>query len=127
LETTYRASNKPRESHTYPDLSYGRRGGEEDKSIPTHPKPRKRTVTTATQQLHLKLVSLAKQKLYPNCATDSHLWLSDFEAERAEAVRRCGGCVVLLECDAAADEHGEKYYVFGGRDRTRKPKLVRRV
>ena len=41
-------------------------------------------MTTATQLLHLKLVSLAKQELYPNCAIDSHLWLSDFEAERLE-------------------------------------------
>jgi hypothetical protein len=71
------------------------------------------------------LVSLAKQELYPNCAVDSHLWLSDFEAERLEAVKRCGGCVVLVECDAAADEHGEKHYVFGGVDRGLRPKLGR--
>jgi Transcription factor WhiB len=82
-------------------------------------------MTTATQLLHLKLVSLAKQELYPNCAIDSHLWLSDFEAERAEAVKRCRGCVVLTECAAMADEVGEKHYVFGGKDRTRKPKLGR--
>jgi len=63
-------------------------------------------MTTATQLLHLKLVSLAKQELYPNCAIDSHLWLSDFDAERAEAVKRCRGCVVLTECAAMADEPG---------------------
>jgi hypothetical protein len=82
-------------------------------------------MSTASKALHTKLISLAKQDLHPNCATDSHLWLSDFEAERLEAVKRCGGCVVLIECDAAANEHGEKHYVFGGKDRTRKPKLGR--
>jgi len=35
-----------------------------------------------------------------------------------QAASWCVGCSVLTECGAAADEHCERFGVFGGRDRT---------
>jgi len=48
-------------------------------------------------------------------------WTSDDADDRAQAARWCLGCPVLDECGAAADEHDERFGVFGGRDRTPSP------
>jgi hypothetical protein len=81
---------------------------------------------TPTEALHLKMASLAKLDRYPNCRDDSHLFLSEYEKERAQAVVMCNGCLLLLECGAAADEHNEKWGVWAGKDRTRRPKKLGR-
>ena len=82
-------------------------------------------MTTPTEALHLKLTTLAKLDRYPNCRIDSHLWLSEWASQRAEAVLRCDGCLVLTECANAANEHDERWGVWAGRDRTRRPKTGR--
>jgi hypothetical protein len=57
----------------------------------------------------------------PRCAdpVDHDLWTSESAEDRAIAVKHCAGCVIILECGDAADELGEKWYVFGGVDRTK--------
>jgi len=55
-------------------------------------------------------------------------WTSDDAADRAWAASVCVtlACPVLEECAAAADEHDEKFGVFGGTDRTPPPVSRRR-
>ncbi len=54
------------------------------------------------------------------------MWLSDDASDRAQAASWCVGCPVLVECGAAADEHGERFGTWGGTDRTVvTPKLKR--
>ncbi len=75
---------------------------------------------TAAEALTRRLIDLATEGRRPRCGEPgSHdLWLSDDADDRAQAVRWCVGCPVLVECGAAADEQGEKHHVWGGRDRT---------
>ncbi len=75
---------------------------------------------TAAEQLTRSLVDLAARGRRPRCGEPGghELWLSDDATDRAQAASWCVGCSVLTECGAAADEHGEKFGVFGGRDRT---------
>ncbi|HEY6686909.1 MAG TPA: WhiB family transcriptional regulator [Propionibacteriaceae bacterium] len=49
------------------------------------------------------------------------LWLSEHDADRAEAAILCVGCPVQLECWAAAAARDERFGVWGGIDRTVKP------
>lgn len=79
---------------------------------------------TAAEQLTRALVSLATEGRRPRCgeAGSHEMWLSDDATDRAQAASWCVGCPVLVECGAAADEHGERFGVFGGRDRTAAPK-----
>jgi hypothetical protein len=49
-------------------------------------------------------------------------WLSEDEGERAKAVLRCGGCPVFAPCGEAARVRNERFGVWGGRDRTRRPR-----
>ncbi len=81
---------------------------------------------TAAERLTRRLVTLAAQGRRPRCGeAGSHgLWLSDDADDRAQAASWCTGCPVMDECAAAADEHGERFGVFRGTDRTptiRKP------
>lgn len=64
---------------------------------------------TAAEQLTRALVELATQGRRPRCGEPGghELW--------------CTGCPVLVECGAAADEHDERFGVFGGTDRTPSP------
>jgi hypothetical protein len=73
---------------------------------------------TASERFTLALVNLAARGERTHCsdAGTSTLWVSDFEAERAQPARLCVGCPVIVECGAAADELGEKWYVWGGKD-----------
>lgn len=83
---------------------------------------------TAAEQLTRAMVGLAAQGRRPRCGEPGghEMWCSDDADDRAQAVRWCTGCPVLAECAAAADEHGEKFGVFGGTDRTVvTPKLKR--
>lgn len=83
---------------------------------------------TAAEALTRALVVLATEGRRPRCGEPGghDLWLSDDADDRAQAARWCVGCAVLTECGAAADEHGERFGVFGGRDRTPAPRLTRR-
>jgi len=77
-------------------------------------------MTTAAETLTRALVDLATEGRRPRCGeTGGHeLWCSDDPTDRAPAARWCTGCPVKVECAAAADEHDERFGVFGGRDRT---------
>jgi hypothetical protein len=70
------------------------------------------------------LITAASQGLRPHCSDPvlGDLWLSDNEADRAEAAKLCRGCPVLAECDAAATANGERWGVWGGKDFTRSSK-----
>jgi hypothetical protein len=78
------------------------------------------------------LLNVTSRDLRPHCsdAGTGGLWLSDLEAERAEAVKLCVGCPVILECGAAATARGVRFGTCGGIDRTpprqSHPKGVRR-
>ena len=78
---------------------------------------------TAAEALTRALVSLAAHGRRPRCGEPGghELWLSDDATERAQAATWCAGCPVLVECAAAADEHDERFGVFGGVDRTPPP------
>jgi hypothetical protein len=48
------------------------------------------------------------------------MWTSAEVSDRTLAAKWCVGCRISRECGEAADEFGEKYYVYGGRDYGRK-------
>jgi len=81
------------------------------------------SLMTAAEQLTRALVDLATQGRRPRCGEPGghELWTSDDADDRAQAATWCNGCPVLAECAASADEHDEKFGVFGGRDRTPAP------
>jgi len=83
---------------------------------------------TAAEQLTRALVGLATEGRRPRCGEPGGhaMWLSDDPADRAQAARWCAGCPVLAGCGAAADEHDERFGVFGGVDRTPPPVSRRR-
>jgi hypothetical protein len=74
----------------------------------------------ASDQLTMALVKLAARGRRPRCGepADHGLWLSEDLAERELAARLCAGCPVLAECGAAAEASGERFGVWGGRDRS---------
>ena len=78
---------------------------------------------TAAERLTRCLVDLATEGRRPRCGEPGghELWCSDDPDDRAQAARWCAGCPVLDECAAAADEHDERFGVFGGTDRTLPP------
>jgi len=80
-------------------------------------------VVTAAEELTRRLVDLAAQGRRPRCGEPGghEMWCSDDATDRALAATWCLGCPVLVECGAAADEHDERFGVFGGRDRTPPP------
>lgn len=63
----------------------------------------------------------------PCAAAGDRLWLSDRAGDREAAVRLCNGCPVFAECGEAADEVGESFGVWGGRDRTGIPGMATQV
>jgi Transcription factor WhiB len=70
------------------------------------------------------LLDAAVAGLRPHCSDppSRHLWLSEHEGERAEAVKLCSGCPVLAECDEAAEARQERFGVWAGKDRTKRQK-----
>ena len=73
---------------------------------------------TATERLTGALLALLDRGLRPPCAPPApDWWLSDDPGDRAAAARLCTGCPVLDACAAAADENGEVFGVWAGRDR----------
>lgn len=80
---------------------------------------------TARDRLTHGLVLLADQGRRPPCGdwTDGdNPWLSDNHDQRARAVQACATCPLLEPCAAAADEVGETFGVWGGRDYSPRPK-----
>jgi hypothetical protein len=65
------------------------------------------------------LLDAAAAGLRPHCSdAGSWLWLSEDPADRAEAARRCVGCVVFEPCGTAAEARQERFGTWSGRDRT---------
>jgi len=78
-------------------------------------------VVTAAEVLGRALLEIAQQGRATPCqGRRRDRWTSDEAEHRGWAATVCVtlACPVLLQCHAAADEHGEKFGVFGGRDRT---------
>jgi len=76
---------------------------------------------TPAEELSLALLDLtARGERTPCQGRRRDRWTSDDATERAWAAAVCVGlnCQLLEECGAAADEQGERFGVFGGRDRT---------
>src|SRR5215217_2849647 len=69
----------------------------------------------ATDAITLALVNAASKGLRPHCSDPGAewLWLSEHEAERAEAARLCRGCPVITECGQAAEANQERWGAFG--------------
>jgi hypothetical protein len=76
-----------------------------------------------SEQLTRALINLAAEGRRTHCSDPgtSGLWLSEDEKERGEAARLCLGCPVFHPCGEAARARGERFGVWGGRDRTRRP------
>lgn len=77
----------------------------------------------ASRRLAAALLNLADNGTSPRCTgSDRDYWTSDDAAKRELAAGWCHGCPVLDLCRQAADEHRERWHVWAGRDRTRKPR-----
>lgn len=78
---------------------------------------------TARARLDHALVSLADRRERPPCAEPlmSSLWLSDDRDERERAATECRRCPVLELCADAAEEAGERWHTWGGKDRRPRP------
>jgi Transcription factor WhiB len=74
----------------------------------------------AYNELARQLDDMARRGEYPACtqADQRDLWTSERERDRDAAVIMCRGCPVLKACKAAG--RSERYYVWGGKDRTRR-------
>jgi len=85
---------------------------------------------TAAEQLTRALLDLADHGHATPCqGRHRERWTSDDATDRAWAAAVCVGlgCPVLIPCGNAGDEHDEKHYVFGGRDRTPAPPARKRI
>lgn len=79
---------------------------------------------TAHELLIRALVEVAATGQRPPCgdyAGDSP-WLSDDHRQRVQAAALCATCPAITACDDAANETAEKFGVWGGTDRTPRPK-----
>ena len=52
------------------------------------------------------------------CINRWDLFTADDRASRLMAELMCASCPILAECGAEADSRGERFGVYGGRDRT---------
>jgi hypothetical protein len=77
----------------------------------------------ASDALTIALVTAASRGLRPYCSDPGAewLWLSEHEAERAEAARLCRGCLVIDPCGDAAEANQERWGVWAGVDRLVRP------
>jgi hypothetical protein len=80
----------------------------------------------ASRHFTKALIDLAAHGLRTHCSDPEthHLWLSEDEQERAIAVELYPECPVQLECWLAANARNEKFGVWGGVDRTVRPKAA---
>jgi hypothetical protein len=85
--------------------------------------PTKIAAARASERFTKALADLASRGLRTHCQDPevAHLWLSEIDQERAQAAILCSGCLVELECWAAAAARDERFGVWSGQDRTRKP------
>jgi hypothetical protein len=82
--------------------------------------------TEEGERLRQALVDRGRRGLRTHCSDPvlGDLWVSEHRADRAEAVKLCVGCPVIVECGAAAVARRERHYVWGGRDFTRVPAKI---
>ena len=75
----------------------------------------------ASDALTIALLTAAANGLRAHCSdwATHHYWLSEFEAERALAVRACRGCPVFTECGDAARANREQWGVWAGKDHSK--------
>ena len=84
-------------------------------------------MTTAARQasdnLTRALLNMAARGERTHCSDPAthHLWLSEHPAERAVAVTLCDHCPVVDPCRHTAEQHDERFGVFGGRDFSIRP------
>jgi hypothetical protein len=80
-------------------------------------------MTTATTRLNTALITLASKGDRARCADPiTHvMWTSEDQHDRDIAAQWCSGCDVLQLCGAAAEERGEVWAVYGGRDFSIRP------
>lgn len=82
--------------------------------------------TPAWHQLGGALTALADEGRSTPCQSDPAPFTSEDYRERAEAVTACRSCPVAMPCQRFAELNGERFGVWGGRDRGpgRKPKTT---
>lgn len=78
----------------------------------------------AQEDLNGALLTLSLAGQRPRCGdpVTHDYWLSDDPDERSIAASWCIGCPVLQQCGSSADVAGETFGVWGGRDRTKRPR-----
>ncbi len=72
---------------------------------------------TAAEELAQAVQELVLDGDVIPCGPEPAPWYADNPVMRAEAAQRCIGCPVLNLCASVADEAGERWGVWGGRDR----------
>lgn len=79
--------------------------------------------TTASGPLTAALLQLAVTGCRPRCSDpETHsYWLSEDKLERVQAVAWCSGCPILEACRQNAELLDERFGVWGGVDRTKRP------
>lgn len=89
------------------------------------PRPLGPVAAAAHAELGRAVTVLADQNIRTPCqGEDSHFWFSESTEDRTEAARRCAPCPILDLCNTTAKVARERWGVWGGRDRTPKPKSV---
>jgi hypothetical protein len=80
-------------------------------------------LVTATDLFNRALITLAVRGDRPRCADPiTHvMWTSEDQHDRDIAAQWCTGCQVLQLCGDAAEERGEVWSVYGGRDFSVRP------
>lgn len=78
---------------------------------------------SAGDALHHALAEITDRGIKVACATDSHLWISESDKERAVAIARCHGCPVSALCRDMAIETKATWAVYAAVDYspTKKP------
>lgn len=77
---------------------------------------------SARQRLELAIVAAAAERRRIPCGTygTAAAWLSEDEAERAQAADACRYCPVILPCATAAIEGRERWGTWAGYDASTK-------
>ncbi len=78
--------------------------------------PRGGELMTAAEELTQAVQELVLDGDVIPCGPEPAPWYADHPVMRAEAAQRCIGCPALNLCASVADEAGERWGVWGGRD-----------
>ncbi len=81
------------------------------------------TEMSAVDRMNRALADL-EQTLTP-CRRNPERWLSEDDAEKADAAAMCMSCPVLAECSDLAGELKPTFGVWAGRDMSLKPRRRR--